>query len=328
LLGLEYRSQTEFCTIISLTYGILRSVLALLIRISTLYVADEADYDDAMQHRSLHFGCVLILVLLSVPLHAQNSVPLTPNELAAASLTRFKAANLELAHYAFDQYREYLYDDGTHKSIKKDTIFWKQITIKGMLYGLSFISNSQELTADEAKALNKMGAERVRLEAPLQKPDTVPRRDHLPNLLATAFQNRIVGHENISGHECLILESRPLPNLTDPEAQNDIRLSIDAVTFDVLRFSWQSLVDVHPAAIVPGGVTITELKGNINTIDFVLVNGTPLPSKQVSDGSYRPKSGKTRHSQIIDTYTNYQRFTATVIVGPATVVQPAKPQDQ
>ncbi len=153
-------------------------------------------------------------------------------------------------------------------------------------------------------------------------------------MLATDFENRIVGHENIAGHECLILESRPLPSLTDPDAQNDIRLSIDAVTFDVLRFSWRSLADrplagTRPAVAGRGTIATTALKGNIQTIDFVFVNGTPLPSKQVADGYYRSKSDKkTLHSQIIDTYSNYQRFNATVVIGPATVIQPATPPHQ
>jgi hypothetical protein len=255
-------------------------------------------------------------VLLFPGFRIQAAAPMTPNELANAALIHFNIANQESTHYAFVQDREISIDNGSGKQTQKHILHYEEVFIDGARYVRSYQSDGQQHTAEETEESNHEWTEYARDNVFFEKPDTVPRRNHIPNLIAKVFENRIAGHEVILGHDCIILDSRPLSMLKDPEAQNDIRLWIDSVSLNVLRISWNSLIDIQPYS--PKGVAIGNkaLKGNNSTIDFLIVNGTPLPSQVIDDGRYRSKSGQVLRIRVADHYSNYQRFTTKVIIIP------------
>jgi hypothetical protein len=137
--------------------------------------------------------------------------------------------------------------------------------------------------------------------------------------LAANFQLTVLGHEDVDGHDCVILDATPNPDNTAPANARHIRMDIENSSQVVLNIRIEFLAD-------DSGFS----KGSVLDTHYTLINGVPLASHQTWDTTVRFKELLNKairiHRDI--TYTNYRRFHATVtikMVSEAPADLPAEP---
>jgi hypothetical protein len=131
--------------------------------------------------------------------------------------------------------------------------------------------------------------------------------------LATMFDNRVIGHDQIDGREMLVIESHPKAGAKPPSRQ-------ERSTLDWKETTWIDRVDLMPARVEAELLTDREQfeKGMTARIDYVRLQETGvgagieakavwLQSRSISTFRFRARwndgSGTTE-----ETWSNYKRF--------------------
>jgi hypothetical protein len=135
------------------------------------------------------------------------------------------------------------------------------------------------------------------------------------NKLDQNFQLSVLGHEDVDGHDCVILDAIPKPDNTASANARHIRVDIDSTSLDVLDIRFEFLADDNGFS-----------KGSILDTRYTVIDGVPLASAQTWDTTVHFKELLDKairiHRDI--TWTNYRRFHATVTI-QAYVEAPADP---
>ena len=129
------------------------------------------------------------------------------------------------------------------------------------------------------------------------------------------FQLAVLGHEDVDGHDCVILDATPKPGNTSTALARHIRMDIDATTLDVLDVRIEFLADDNGFS-----------RGSILDTHYTVIDGVPLATHQTWDTTVHFKELLDKairiHRDI--TWTNYRRFHATVTI-QSFVVEPDTP---
>jgi hypothetical protein len=264
---------------------------------------------------------VLAVLALSVPGYPQDVGSMTPNELAAVAIDHLKAVAEEATHYASTSDFESDTYDANDKRIGRFTEHAEFVALNGGAYERTAIINGKkrspsELEADRQNLKKEVFSHDANVEAGL-----TPRGGNLSDVLTSAYQNRVVGHESIDGRDCIVLESIPAVPITNPSGQRGLRFWIDAVNLNVLRSTSQILAD-YDGGVYDGFV----LKGTTYTTTYRLFDGVLLPYEEDNDFFYRTRQGdRFLRSHSVAIYSNYQRFRVTTTIEPATGVETPHP---
>jgi hypothetical protein len=149
--------------------------------------------------------------------------------------------------------------------------------------------------------------------------------------LAANFKLAVLGHEDVDGHDCVILDATPKSENIVPANARHIRMDIENSSQIVLQIRIEFLADDSGFA-----------KGSVLETHYALVAGVPLASHQTWDTTVRFAELMNKairiHRDI--TYTNYRRFHATVVIKmvgesnvdtstpePPAAAKPAKPTE-
>lgn len=227
----------------------------------------------------------------------------------------------EATHYASTSDFQSDTYDAKDKRIGRFTDYGEFVALNGEAYERSAVVNGKKLSPSELEADRQSFKKQALAHAANVEAGLTPRGGNLSDVLTSAYQNRIVGHESIDGRDCIVLESMPAVAITNPSGQRGLRFWIDAVNLNVLRSTSQILADYDSA--VPDGVV---LKGTTYTTTYRLFNGVLLPYESDDDFFYRTKQGgRFLRSHSVNIFSNYQRFKVTTTIEPATVVEAPHP---
>jgi hypothetical protein len=274
------------------------------------------------------FSLIPVLAALAFSLsgHAQNAASMTPNELAAVAVDHLKAEAEEATHYAStSDFEEDIYD-AADKRISRFTSHAEFVTLNGEAYERSAIVNGKKLSPSELEAARQSLKKYLLAHAADVEAGLSPRGGSLSDLLTPSYQNRVVGHESIEGRDCILLESIPAVPITNSSGQRGIRLWIDAVNLNVLRSTSQILADYDPGVLSSGRVSSgLILKGTTLTTTYRLFNGVLLPYESDHDVFSRTQGGRFGRVHSVFIHRDYQRFSVTTTIGPATVIETPHP---
>jgi hypothetical protein len=122
--------------------------------------------------------------------------------------------------------------------------------------------------------------------------------------LADDFVVKLDGHQDIDGHDCVMLDATPKDG-APPQLQRHIRLAIDAKSHAVLDFRMELLAADNEFS-----------KGSVIQTRYHEINGVVLPYEQTFDTVATFKELVNTPIQVhrVRTFTNYRRFKSTVTI--------------
>ena len=264
---------------------------------------------------------VLALSVGATGVRAQDSSTLTADQLAAAIVVPFNESQKDLQHYTYTYVINAKFWNSSGVLFRSQTSHVEVVMVDGAPFVRAATGDKAErhskavvpmqFDSQSIDTLNQAKA-RSQKERALDRPDSVARYDHLPNLLATEYQNRITGKEKVYGQECVILESRPRDTLNDPDAQTLLRIWVKADTLAVLRFR----IELLPNHAEPdGGGFAVDPAGSFYDTTYAPVNGVLLPFHRIHDARRTTSTHVVGYKQDI-TYAAYQRYVATMRIVP------------
>lgn len=203
------------------------------------------------------------------------------------------------------------------------TTVTENIFIHGLPYMRRTAVDGKPLEGKELKKETELYEEAVKKRTALDEATRVNMERHALRSssrtdlgkLPDNFQLAVLGHEDVDGHDCVILDATPKPGNTDTSLARHIRMDIDANTLDVLDVRIEFLADDNGFS-----------KGSILDTHYTVLDGVPLASHQTWDTTVHFKELLNKairiHRDI--TWTNYRRFHATVTI-QSYVVEPETP---
>jgi hypothetical protein len=270
---------------------------------------------------------VLAALAFSVLVYPQDVGSMTPNELAAVAVDHLKAVAEEATHYATTTDFESDTYDAKDKRLGRFTSHAEFVALNGGAYERAAIINGKKRSQSELEADRRSFAKDALSHDANIEAGLTPRGGSLSDVLTSAYQNRIVGHESIDGRDCIVLESIPAVPITNPSGQRGLRFWIDAVNFNILRSTSQILADYDLGVLSSGRVsTGFVLKGTTYTTTYRLFNGVLLPYEEDYDFFSRTKQGdRFLRTHSVNIFSNYQRFRVTTTIEPATGMEAIHP---
>lgn len=256
---------------------------------------------------------------------------MTPAQLADVAARGIQATNLFTEKYTYTE-TEHIqnYIDG-QLQVDHTTVF-ENIFIHNLPYMRKTSVDGKPLAGKDLKHETALYDEAVKKRTSLDLATRANLERHALRTssrtdldkLAANFDLSVLGHEDVDGHDCVILDAVPKPGSTAPVNARHIRIDIENTSQVVLDIRIEFLAD-------DSGFS----KGSVLDTHYTLINGVPLASHQTWDTTVRFAELMNKairiHRDI--TYTNYRRFHATVTLHmiseapadlPAETAAPAK----
>ena len=252
-------------------------------------------------------------------LHAQTAEPatvtaasMTPAQLADVAARGIQATNLFTEKYTYTE-TEHIqnYIDG-QLQVDHTTVF-ENIFIHNLPYMRKTSVDGKPLAGKDLKHETALYDEAVKKRTSLDMATRANLERHALRTssrtdldkLAANFDLSVPGHEDVDGHDCVILDAVPKPGSIAAINARHIRIDIENTSQVVLNIRIEFLAD-------DSGFS----KGSVLDTHYALVNGVPLASHQTWDTTVRFAELMNKairiHRDI--TYTNYRRFHATVTI--------------
>ena len=285
------------------------------------------------------FSLSMLTAALALPACAQDSAPapaahaptptgstkadsMTPAELADVASRGIEASSMITRKYTYvETEHNQNFIDG---QLEVDhTTVTENIFIHGLPYMRKTAVDGKPLAGKDLKRENALYEDAVKKRTALDEATRADMERHAfrsssrtdLGKLSQNFQLANLGHEDIDGHDCIILDATPKPESTDTSLARHIRMDMDANSLDVLDIRIEFLADDNGFS-----------KGSILDTRYTVLDGVPLASHQTWDTTVHFKELLNKairiHRDI--TYTNYRRFHATVTI-QAYVEAPADP---
>jgi hypothetical protein len=285
------------------------------------------------------FSLSLLTAALALPACAQDSAPapaahaltpagntkadsMTPAELADVASRGIEASSMITRKYTYvETEHNQNFIDG---ELEVDhTTVTENIFIHGLPYMRKTAVDGKPLAGKDLKRENALYEDAVKKRTALDEATRADMERHAfrsssrtdLSKLSQNFQLANLGHEDIDGHDCIILDATPKPDSTDTSLARHIGMNMDANSLDVLDIRIEFLADDNGFS-----------KGSVLDTRYTVLDGVPLASHQTWDTTVHFKELLNKairiHRDI--TYTNYRRFHATVTI-QAYVEAPADP---
>ena len=264
---------------------------------------------------------------LSLPAHAQTAPTTAPAAVTHGNTKADAMSPADLADIASKGIeasglitRKYTYVETEHNQNYIDgqlevdhTIVTENIFIHGLPYMRKTAVDGKPLAGKDLKRETALYDQAVKTRTALDEAARADIERHALRSssrtdltqLAKNFDLTVPGHEDIDGHDCVILDALPKPANTDPANARHIRIDMDSTSLDVLDIRFEFLADDNGFS-----------KGSVLDTRYTVIDGVPLASHQTWDTTVHFKEllGKAIRIHRDITWTNYRRFHATVTI--------------
>jgi hypothetical protein len=263
------------------------------------------------RHRRILSRIVALAVLLTLAatcLHSQTDPDPTPLlRTAVAKFDAAKQSKTRFTYYHLDHTQNF---NLRGKLILEYTRLYEVTYIADLEYQKLLEKNGKPLTGRALEREEKRYEEALRQRSALDEDARAKlvhlgfkRLDSKLDLLATKFRNAVVGHDQLDGRDCLLIDSTPLQSAVDAP-QRHYRIWLDPVQAQILRVDYQMLAD--ESGIHSGGA----LSDTWNYID-----GIPVCTRDHVDFVAR-FSIVPVHVIADHAYSHFRRFVATTRILP------------
>jgi hypothetical protein len=248
---------------------------------------------------------------------------MTPAQIADVAARDITASGMFIEKYTYVE-TEHIQNFIDGQKVVDHTTVTENIFIHNLPYMRKTAVDGQPLTGKELKHETAMYEQAVKQRTALDEAARANMMRHALRTtsrtdldkLATNFNLAVLGHEDVDGHNCLILDATPKSETPSPDLARHITMDIEPTSLVVLDIRIEFLADDNGFS-----------KGSVLDTHYTLINGVPLPTHQTWDTTVTFKELLNKairiHRDI--TYSNYRRFHATATIHAVTEVTDATP---